>query len=269
MNWQRIALLLKFDLFYSLLGLRAWIFLLPFFLCWFAVFRQVDNGVTELFQSQEGLMITSALYGTDGALTLFIDHPPNISIFYLVTLTTIPFFIVLAAYDQFSTDLGSGFLRFLVVRCKRVEIFIARYLSSLALVAGAFLIGTVVSAILSLKNDDYPLSEVLLYSGQVYLTLILYAMAFIAYMSLVSALVRSTLASLFLGFAGYALIWFLKLLTFFSEGSDVFSYAMASVFKDSLIRIDTGEFFTAVATLPIYILIYCGLAYFVFRRRNL
>ncbi len=119
MNWQRIALLLRFDLFYSLIRLRAWVFLAPLFLFWFALFKQINKGVTDMIQSQEGIMITSAIYGTDGALNLFIDHPPSISLFYLITLSTIPFFVVLASYDMFSTDLGSGFLRFLTARCKR------------------------------------------------------------------------------------------------------------------------------------------------------
>ena len=226
--------------------------------------------LTDMFQSQEGIMATSAIYGTDGALELFIDHPPSISIFYLVTLQLLPFFMVLAAYDQFSTDLGSGFLRFLVVRCKRLEIFLARYLSALSLVAGTFLLGTLVAAILALRSDDYSVPEVLLYSGQVYLTLLLYAMAFIAYMSLISSLVSSTLASLFLGFAGYALLWFLKFMSLFiTELGDVFSYAMASTFKDSLIRMGTADYFTALAIIPFYILVYCTLAYVIFNRRNL
>ena len=267
MNWHRTALLLKFDLFYSLLSFRAWVFLLPFCLCWWAireVFQNVDTNVTDLFQSQEGIMATSAVFGTDGALNLFIDHPPSISIFYLVTLQLLPFFMVLAAYDQFSSDLGSGFLRFLVVRCKRIEIFVARYLSAVSLVAGAFLFGVFVAAILSLKNDEYSLAEVLLYSGQVYLTLLLYSMAFIAYMSLISSLVSSTLASLFLGFAGYALVWFLKFMTFFTGGNDVFSYVMASAFRESLVQIDTSDFFSALAIIPLYILLYSRIGLFRF-----
>ena len=91
-----------------------------------------------MLQSQEGIMITSAIYGTDGALSLFIDNPPSMSLFYVISLSIIPFFMVLASYDQFSTDLSSGYFRFLSSRCKRIEIFLARILSAFSLVAGAF-----------------------------------------------------------------------------------------------------------------------------------
>ena len=72
MNWQRIALLLRFDLYYSLTRLKGWIFLVPFFLCWFVIFKQINKGVANMLQSQEGIMITSAIYGTDGALKRFL-----------------------------------------------------------------------------------------------------------------------------------------------------------------------------------------------------
>jgi len=269
MKWQRIGLLLRFDLYYSLTRLKGWIFLAPFFLCWFVIFKQINKGVTGILQSQEGIMITSAIYGTDGALNLFIEHPPSVSLMYLITLSTIPFFVVLAAYDQFSTDLGSGFFRFLIARCKRLEIFLARFLSAFSLIAGAILIVTGICTVLSIKNDDYPTIDILYYSGQVYLILLLYALPFVAYMSVISSLVSSTLAALFLGMFGYAVIWFLNLFTYFTEHKDAFTYLLASGFKKSIIELDTSNFYTALAILPVYILVYSIIAFRIFNRRNL
>ncbi len=222
-----------------------------------------------MLQSQEGIMITSAIYGTDGALNLFIDHPPSVSLFYLITLSTIPLFVVLAAYDQFSTDFGSGFFRFLITRCRRMEIFLARFLSAFSLIAGAFLIVTGICAGLSIKNDGYPAIDVLFYASQVYFILLLYALPFVAYMSVISSMVSSTLAALFLGMFGYAVIWFLNLFTIFTEQKDIFSYLLASSLKKSLIELDTSNFFTALAILPIYVLIYAAIAFRIFNRRNL
>jgi ABC-2 type transport system permease protein len=269
MNWQRIALLLRFDLYYSLTRLKGWIFLMPFFLCWFVIFKQINKGVSGMLQSQEGIMITSAIYGTDGALNLFIEHPPSVSLCYLISLSTIPFFVVLAAYDQFSSDLGSGFFRFLIARCKRMEIFLARFLSAYSLIAAAFLIVIGIGAALSIKNDGYPAADVLLYSAQIYLSLLLYTLPFIAYMSLISSLVSSTLAALFLGMFGYAAIWFLNLFTYFTEQKDVFTYLLANSLKEYLFELDNSDFFIALAILPIYTLVYAALAFRVFNRRNL
>jgi hypothetical protein len=269
MNWQRIFILLRFDLYYSLIRIKGWVFLMPFFLCWFIVFKQINKGVTQMLQSQEGIMITSAIYGTDGALNLFIDNPPSVSLFYLISLSTIPFFAVLASYDQFSSDLGSGFFRFLIARCKRMEIFLARFLSAFSLIAGAFLIATIICAILSINNDGYAMTEILIYSVQIYLILLLYTLPFIAYMSVISSLVSSTLAAIFLGMSGYAAIWFLNLFTFFTEQKDVFSYLLASSMKQHLFELDTNKFFIALAILPIYLLVYAGLGFRIFNQRNL
>lgn len=222
-----------------------------------------------MLQSQQGIMITSAIYGTDGALNLFIEHPPSVSLLYLISLSTMPFFVVLAAYDQFSTDLGSGFFRFLIARCQRVEIFLARWLSAFGLIASALLIVTAICAVLAIRNDGYASADVLLYSVQIYLTLLLYALPFIAYMSLISAMVSSTLAALFLGMFGYAVIWFLNLFTYFTGQKGVFSYLLASGMKDSLFELGTGNFFTALALLPVYFLAYSFIAFRIFNQRNL
>jgi hypothetical protein len=269
MNWQRIGLLLRFDLYYCLIRLRGWVFLVPFSFCWFLVFKQIDKGVSEMLQSQEGIMITSAIYGTDGALSLFIDNPPSMSLFYVISLSIIPFFMVLASYDQFSTDLSSGYFRFLSSRCKRIEIFLARILSAFSLVAGAFFIVTVICTALSIKNDGYQTIDVAFYSLQIYFTLLLYALPFIAYMSLISSMVSSALAALFLGMFGYALIWILNLFTIFIEYKDIFSYLLANSMKSFLIEVYTDNFYFALAILPIYILVFTGMAFGNFNRRNL
>ena len=269
MNWRRIFLLFRFDLWYSLCRLRGWVFLLPFALCWFVVFKQINKGVTGILQSQEGIAITSAIYGTDGALSLFVEHPPSVSLFYLISLTAMPFFAVLAAYDQLSTDLGSGFFRFLSVRCKRIEILLARFMSSAALIAGAWLIATVIAATLSIRNDDYTSAAVLTYSTQTYLFTLVYALPFIAYMTVISSLVASTLASLFLGMFGYALIWVLNLFTLFTEEKGFFSYLLPSAFKDALFQFDDADFYMTLAIMPVYTLAYASLAYLLFNRRNL
>jgi hypothetical protein len=269
MNWQRIVLLLRFDLYYSLTRLKGWVFLAPFSLFWLLILYSVNKGVSGILQSQEGIMASSAIYGTDGALNLFIEHPPSISLFYLVALSTMPFFMVLAGYDQFSSDFGSGFFRFLIARCKRIEIFLARFLSVLSLIAGSFLIVAVNCAIISISNDAYPTMDVLLYSTQVYFTLLLYALAFIAYMSLISSLVRSTLAALFLGMLGCGLIVLFKFFAKFTAEKSIVSFLLANGVMDYLFELDTRDFYMALAILPVYILVYTGLAFAIFNRRNL
>ncbi|MFT5132005.1 MAG: hypothetical protein ACI9SC_000468 [Gammaproteobacteria bacterium] len=269
MNWQRIVLLLRFDLYYSLTRLKGWVFLVPFSLWWYLIFYQINKGVLDILQSQEGIMATSAIYGTDGALNLFIDHPPSVSLFYIISLTSIPFFVVLGGYDQFSSDFGSGFFRFLVARCKRMEIFLARFLSAFCLIAGSYLIVAGICAIISMHNDGYAATDVLIYSVRVYLTLMLYSLTFIAFMSLISTLVRSTLAALFLGMLACGLIVLFKFFAKFTAQKSIVAYLLANGVMDYLIELDTGDFYMALAILPVYVLVYAGIAFQIFNRRNL
>lgn len=256
-------------MFYSLTRLKAWVFLIPFSICWYGVFKHIRHGVSEILQSQEGIMITSAIYGTDGALNLFVDHPPSLSLFYLITLSAMPFFAVLASYDLYSSDLSSGFFRFLITRCRRIEIFLARIIGTVLLMASALLVVTTICTVFSIQNDNSGSAETIQYAIQVYLSSVLYAIPFIAYMSLISSLVSSTVASLFLGFMGFAAIWILNLFTFFTQQKDFFSYLLASGFKEYLFELDTADFYTGIMLLPLYSLIYMILAYQLFSKRNL
>lgn len=86
------------------------------------------------------------------ANTLFVEQPPLLSAFFLVVLYTAPFFAILAGCDQFASDLGNGFLRFLSARCLRIEIFLGRYLGAYCLLSAAYLCAAAAAVILSSHN---------------------------------------------------------------------------------------------------------------------
>ena len=170
---------------------------------------------------------------------------------------------------QYSSDLGSGFFRFLNTRCTRLEIFFARFLRAFSIIASALLIITIICSILSIKNDNYDISKVLFYSLQIYLIALLYALTFIAYMSVVSSLVKSSLASIFLGLLGCTIVMLFNFFSIFTGGSNFFAHLLAIGETRYLFELGTTEFFLALATLPIYSLVYAGLGFWIFNQRNL
>lgn len=269
MNWHNIGLLLRFDLFYSLTRLRGWIFLAPFSLYWFLVFYHISTNKDALGKvtSQEAVAAME-YYGAETAMNLFVNHPISVSLPFCLLLITTPFFVVLASFGQFCTDLRSGFFRFIITRCSRLDIFLARLLSALLLVICAFLTVTCISTVLSLLNDGFPALAVLQYAAQTWLTLMLYALPFIAMMSLLSALFNSQIAVLFIGFSACTLIYIFFIYATATQGSSLVAFLLPIALLNDLVALDKSDYLSALAILPVYFLAYAILAFTVFDRRN-
>ena len=269
MNWQNIALLLRFDFLYSLARLKGWVFLMPFFLFWFVTFYYVvgDEDLIGKFTSSEteGLM---TVYGYDTVINLFINHPISISLPHMLLIITTPFFVVLAAYGQFCRDLRTGFYRFLATRCRRIEIFLGQFLSAIILVLLAYLVVTIISVLLSIQNDGFPFSAIISYALQTYLAAVLYALPYIALMALLSAFFNSQVAVLFFGFAFSGIVYMFFVYSVLTQGVSLVAFSLPiGLFRD-LFKLETTEYFTALGVLPVYFIVYSILAFLVFDRRN-
>ena len=269
MNWRNIALLLRFDLLYSLMRLRAWVFLIPFGLFWFITFYYLvgDEDLIGKFTSSEteGLM---KIYGYDTVVNLFINHPISISLPHMLLVITTPFFVVLASYGQFCQDMRVGFYRFLTTRCRRIEIFLGQFLSAIFLITLAFLAVSIISATLSMQNDGFPAAAVIPYAMQTYFAALLYALPYVALMALLSAFFNSQIAVLFFGMGFCGVVYLFFIYSVLTQGVSLVAFSLPiGLFRD-LFKLETTEYFTALAILPVYFIAYCTLAISVFDRRN-
>ena len=269
MNWRNIALLLRFDFFYSLARLKGWVFLVPFALFWFITFYYLvgDENLIGKFTSSETENLMK-IYGYDTVTNLFINHPISISLPHMLLVITTPFFIVLAAYGQFCTDMKAGFYRFLTTRCTRIELFLGQFLSAICLVFAAYFIVTIISTVLSLQNDGFPVSAVILYALQTYFAAILYALPYIALMALLSAFFNSQVGVLFVGMGFCGIVYLFFIYSVVTNGVSYVAFSLPiGLFRD-LFKLETSEYFIALAMLPAYFVVYCTLAITVFDRRN-
>lgn len=269
MNWRRTWLIARFDLRYSALRLRGLFFLVPFALLWYPLLRNFDRDVSAWFRSGEGLMIASKLYDVGVAKTLFLDNPPLLSAFFLIALSSAPFFTILAAHDQTASDLGNGFFRFLSARCTRLELYVGRYLAALLLLTGAYWVVGLTVALLTVFSDGAEAARVLPYLAQILLTLLLYLMPLVAFAGACSSLCSSAIGALLLGLSAYVamllLMWAGNGL--FTDAAP-FSYLLPSGIREYLFGVDALRSMLASAGLPLYTLAYGWCGYLMFRLRN-
>lgn len=268
---RRIALLARYDLRGALTGAKGLVYLVPFAFFWtWLLQRLYYDGLGHWLQSSRGIAFAAYWLGTETARWMFRLAPPSLSAFFVAALAVAPLFAMLGACDQLASDLGRGYLRFLVPRCGRLEIYLARLLSACCLISGATLVaGLLAMAVAGLVDGRAP-GEILAYGLRVNLVLLLYNLPFIAIMSLVSAAVASAPAALLSGTGGYALVLALVYLVTarWPEAAAV-RYLLPGALKDLLLAEDVRWSVVAALALLLYAALFAIAGWHVFRRRDI
>lgn len=267
MNIKRVITLLGFDFYHSLFRLKGLAFLIPFSLFWYGNLRLLNEGGSEFLSSIDGLMLITKLTSLQVAQELLILHPPTLSMFLLTALTVMPVFVMLGANNQLAADAASGTFRYLLSRCTRLEIFIARFLSAYCLIAVAILFACLASALISLSNDNHGLNETIIYALQSLSLVLLYALAYVAFMSIISALMSSALGSILMSACVYLTMLFV--IFYFKNDFPAIHYLIPSAFKDDLIGVSSNNLTLAIPGLLAVIMIYLCIAWIIFRKRNI
>ena len=258
------------DLAYALTGLKGWVFLVPFFLFWLWILDKLQQGAAVWLQKPAGFALSAWILNPDLALSLFKSHPPTLSAYYLIALYTLPVFALLGSCNQLAGDAGSGYFRFLLSRCTRDEIWVARLLSAYLLIAAGSMIVGLAAAIVTLQTDNRPVTEVIGYAVQINWTLLLYLLAWVALIALLSATLSSAAACLL---SAPMLFFVVKTTTFVLQLQwpqlDVLAYVLPGKLTGLLVDPDASVALWALLALPLYVLAYGALAIYRFRRRDL
>ena len=267
MKRYRILQLWWFDLFHSLFSLKGLIFLVPFLVFWYPVLRVIYKNLSAWMARQESLVFAYTVLDPDVVNKLLIEHPPSLSIYFLTSLSVMPFFAILAGTGQFASDLGNGFFKLTSTRCLRSEVFISRYLSALSLMLAAVTLVSVIAALISAARDNYSATEVTFYLALICGTLYLYTAALLAFMTIISSFCRSTIGALFFGMFCYLFIIFV-IWSFNETGTlgEVLPYLLPSALKQDLLLVNDQASFIAMAMLAVYALCYNWLGWQVFKR---
>lgn len=267
MNWKRILVIAFFDLRYSIFRLKGLVFLIPFVFFWYLMLKFLLDNSGELLTSAQSLLFFSWLLKADIAQKLLILHPPTLSVFLIFTLGTIPFFAMLSGNDQTASDSGRQTFRFFLTRATRAEIYSGRFLSQYLLMILATLLSLVLATIISSRNDQFSNIEIIEYAFHIFLLVLVYILPFVAFMSLVSALMSSALSSLLMGVTVYTILLMVSTYVSFKFSTQI--VFVPSGVKDYLFNINPGDLLFAIAGLAGYTLVYLSLGWLIFRNRNI
>ena len=268
LNLSRLKELTMFDFYYSLANLKSLAFIIPYFLFWYLVFDNVTQLAVEWIHSAQGLFIAS--YVTEDQLLierLFVDRPATLSLYLLISTTITPLFILLAANNQYSSDANRGAFRFILTRTTRIELYLSRILAVGLLVFICLFITSTWASVQAYMNSEDEIQAIAFYGLQIFSLISFYSLPFIVFMSFISTFTRSAFGCLFAGMMLYVLLILLSFLL-----KDDFSYSayfIPSGIKQTVIDINTENLLLSIATLCSYTLVYFGLGWFIFKRRDM
>ncbi len=274
MNTLRVATvttLVRHDLFYALRSARGMLFLVFFAVFWMWLFSKLAGGGAQWLANPEGNILIGWLFDPQVARSLFTGRSPTLSAFFLLAVSTVPMFVLFAASDQTANDIGSKYLRFLTPRCNRIEIFVARFIGAAILVAVAYTVITLIATVMAMVVDDSAFTSVVMDSVLVTLSLIVYALPFIALMSLCSAVVGSAGLSALVGISVYVVVLVtvavinIKL----PQVAEVVAYLIPNATKGLIIQLQWTHFLQALIWVPVYVLVYGFLGWRIFSRRDI
>jgi hypothetical protein len=267
MDWKRISILAWFDLHHSIFKLKGLVYLIPFCFFWYWILEFLLKNGGKLLSSSESILILSWLYKPAIAQILLILHPPTLSMFFIISLATIPFFAMLSGNDQLASDTGRQTFRYLITRCTRSEIFFSRLISHYLMLAITAICVAIVATVISLHVDQRNNTETIEYALQVTILILIYMIPFVGFMSAVSAFMSSGLGALLMSITLYTVLLMAGSYLGFKFGTD-FSL-VPSGFKEYLFDINDDDLQTGLVGLLAYACVYTTLGWLIFRKRNI
>ncbi len=263
--------IISHDLFYALRSPRGILFLVFFAVFWLWIFSKFGQIDTQWLKDPNSSFMLSWLFDHKTAQALFTDRHPGFSVFYLIAINTAPFFVLFAASDQTANDIGSKYLRFLLPRCNRGEIYLGRFLGCVLLVWAAYFIVSIIALFWVVLVNGADFGSVFIDWMWVVLSLSLYVLPFIALMSLCSALVGSAGLSALLGLGFYFIITVIVSVLGFQSGqlADIVALILPNATKSWLLQFNGWLLLKAAIVSVIYIVIYGWLGWWLFSRRDI
>ena len=195
---------------------------------------------------------------------------PELAIYWVVSLYLLPFFSLLASADQTASDRSRGTLRFFVLRCSRLEIFLGRFLGQCVIMTWVvlFTLASVLLIILLYTPESFTTS--IGYVPLIVVNLCLLVMPYIALMALVSVMARSARQATLYAF----IIWIsISLLVSFLQVKygpiELLDWALPGSQVRQLIKLSDWQTLSLAPIPLVHTVVLLGLGAFMMRRRDL
>ncbi|MFK7890723.1 MAG: ABC transporter permease [Granulosicoccus sp.] len=189
---RSIALLARDEVSRLLSTRRGLLSLIGFVALWLALLVYVILPAATFFDGASETGLSDLLLGVFGLGEAWRKWPaPEIAIYWVLCLYLLPFFALLSAADQTASDRSRGTLRYLVLRCSRLQIYLGRFFGQCAILLLVILLTLASVVILIALDSPDRLREVITRVPVIVINLLLVVAPYIALMALVSAMARS------------------------------------------------------------------------------
>jgi len=245
---------------------------------WVWVLTKLSSGIANMLaQNTEDLNISwlinfifSKFISVEKEL-LFVNKPPTLSLYFILVLTFLPFWSLVAASNQTASDIRSKYLRFLIPRCTRAEIFSSRFFGAIILINASFLPLTIVAALISLSVDlNTDVFSVITYSFQITFSIFVYVLPFIAIMAFMSAWIGSASLSALIGISLYSVLaLILSIIAVRLPQFDWVVFLKPTASKAMHLQLDAIALIKACGVSAVHTILFISAGWLVFKNRDI
>lgn len=170
---------------------RGLLSIVGFVFIWAAVLIYFIVPAAEFYRNASDSGILEVLFPDFQVFYSNLWPTPELTIFWIVSLYLLPLLAIVTAADQTASDRTRGTLRYLVLRCSRLEIFFGRYVGQLVVLLSVTLVtlGSVLAIVA--VNSSTSFAEAVARAPIIVVNMMLVLAPYIALMALVSVLART------------------------------------------------------------------------------
>jgi len=185
---------------------RGGIALAAFATAWFFILYYGISTANELVSSDIFVNIAYQIFSGASMRELLSWPVAELSVFWVVAVYSFPIFSLVAASDQTCADRSRGTLRFIALRATRAEILFGRFLGQVLILA-VLIACTLIATLLMASYRDASLFFVgLIKSLDIFKSILIAVMPFIALMSFFNSFIRSARLAIIASFLFFGLI---------------------------------------------------------------
>lgn len=185
-SFHRVIAFAQFEFSRFLFSKRGLVAIISYLAIWSLILTNVVAKGAAFFKDPQFERFMAQLLGEVGLENLSTWAVPELIVFWLVAVLTFPFFAMFSAADQLCSDKARGTIRFLLLRAKREDLLLGRFLGQVLVVAAFIGIALLASNMLIVWNDAGQLSGSLHLSSQILVDLMFVVLPMIAFMLLLN-----------------------------------------------------------------------------------
>lgn len=175
-----------------------------------------DEKVKTQFNEGKKQFLSVVISDDEEMLDSLLTLPVVLLFVFKLTLRFVPLFVALMGFDQLAGEIGPKSIRFLVVRIKRNNLILGKFLSQVTIFGALLAVCTLLMVLVAKAlNSDFAAKDVAIWTLKLLASSFVLAISYLALTTLCSALVRSGAVALVLNIMILFGIW---ALAFAGEG---------------------------------------------------